>query len=94
MVAGETIHFEVHVSGKVQGVWYRKSAQVEAERLGLRGTVENLPDGSVLVHAEGPQAALDSLVAWCKKGPPLAKVAQVEVFRRPLVEYPDFSVRR
>ena len=47
--------------------------------LGLTGRAENLPDGSVLVHAAGPPAALDALVEWLHRGPPMARVDAVEV---------------
>jgi len=67
------------VSGMVQGVAYRASACSEAERLGLTGWIRNLPDGRVEALAEGPRARVESLVAWCWRGPPLARVSDVEV---------------
>jgi len=68
---------EVVITGRVQGVFYRKSARDEAERLGLKGEVRNLPDGSVELIAEGEQAVLEELIAWCRRGPPLARVEEV-----------------
>jgi len=67
------------VTGMVQGVAYRASAQAEGERLGLAGWVRNLPDGRVEALAEGPRARVESLVAWCWRGPPLARVSDVQV---------------
>ena len=67
------------VRGRVQGVWFRASTAERATALGLRGSAENLPDGSVLVHAAGAPAALDALVHWLRHGPPLARVDAVEV---------------
>ncbi len=67
------------VSGRVQGVWFRASTAERAEALGIRGRAENLPDGSVLVHAAGTDAALDALVEWLHRGPPMARVDAVEV---------------
>jgi acylphosphatase len=69
----------IRVTGLVQGVFYRQSTAQEASRLGLSGTVRNLSDGSVEVEAEGPRSAVESLVAWCSRGPPAARVAEVEV---------------
>jgi acylphosphatase len=69
----------VSVRGRVQGVWFRASTAGHATALGLRGRAENCPDGSVLVHAAGPPAALDALVAWLHAGPPMARVDSVEV---------------
>jgi acylphosphatase len=49
------------VRGEVQGVGYRWAVQRQANRLGLSGYAENLPDGSVRVEAEGDPARLDEL---------------------------------
>ena len=65
--------------GRVQGVWFRASTAERAVALGLRGRAENRPDGSVLVHAAGPAEALDRLVEWLHRGPPMARVDAVEV---------------
>jgi acylphosphatase len=70
---------EVYVGGRVQGVFYRASAREEAQRLGVLGEVRNLPDGRVEVIAEGPRDRLEQLVAWCRRGPPAAEVADVAV---------------
>ena len=67
------------VHGRVQGVWFRASTAERATALGLRGSAENLPDGSVLVHAAGSVEALDALVAWLHEGPPMARVDSVAV---------------
>lgn len=64
----------IRVSGKVQGVFFRASAKDVAEGLGLSGVVRNEPDGSVYVEAEGAEGALDHFAAWCRQGPPRAKV--------------------
>jgi acylphosphatase len=65
------------VSGKVQGVFFRHSTRVQAERLGLRGFVRNLADGSVEVVAQGSSASLESLSLWLQRGPELARVEVV-----------------
>lgn len=67
------------VRGHVQGVWFRASTAERAAALGLRGRAENLADGSVLVHAAGAPPALDALVEWLHRGPPMARVEAVEV---------------
>lgn len=67
------------VSGKVQGVWYRASAQRQAQRLGVTGVARNLADGSVEVIACGDEAAVAALVAWCRRGPERARVDAVAV---------------
>lgn len=65
------------IKGRVQGVWFRDSTRRQASRLGVRGWVRNLPDGSVEVLAEGPAQKVDKLVEWCHEGPPAARVDQV-----------------
>ena len=66
-----------HVSGKVQGVWFRASAREQAVRLGLRGYARNLEDGRVEVLAIGEDAAIASLEKWLWEGPRLARVSDV-----------------
>jgi acylphosphatase len=67
------------ISGRVQGVAFRQSAVDEARSLGLDGWVRNLPDGRVEALAEGARPRVESLVAWCRRGPRLARVDGVEV---------------
>src|SRR5262249_42175324 len=69
----------VRVRGLVQGVFYRASTVERAEQLGLAGWVRNCPDGSVELEAEGPDDRIEKLVAWCRSGPPGARVSGVEV---------------
>jgi acylphosphatase len=69
----------VRVRGRVQGVFFRASTAERAGELGLRGRAENLRDGSVLVHAAGTAQALAALVAWLRRGPPMARVDSIEV---------------
>ena len=67
------------MTGRVQGVSFRWYAQEQALRLGVAGWVRNEPDGSVLLHVEGEDDAVEALVAWCRRGPSMAKVADVAV---------------
>ena len=66
------------ISGRVQGVGFRWWTRRTATRLGLSGTVRNLPDGRVEVRARGSVAALDELELKLRIGPPVADVADVE----------------
>lgn len=67
------------VAGRVQGVYYRRSAQARARELDVTGHARNLPDGRVEVEACGTPEAVDAFVAWLWKGPTLARVSAVEV---------------
>jgi acylphosphatase len=70
---------QARVTGRVQGVSFRWYAQEQARSLGVVGWVRNEPDGSVLLHAEGEDDAVDALVDWCHEGPGLARVSNVAV---------------
>ncbi len=63
----------------MQGVFYRDSCRREAQRLGVRGSVRNRSDGSVEVVAEGPRERVEQLLAWCRSGPPRAKVTGIAI---------------
>lgn len=65
--------------GRVQGVYFRASTAKRAIELSLRGTAENLADGSVRVLAAGQLDALLQLIEWLHRGPPMARVDAVEV---------------
>ena len=65
------------VFGKVQGVYFRHSARLEARRLVIRGIARNLPDGSVEVLVQGGAVAVEELRAWLQRGPADARVDEV-----------------
>jgi acylphosphatase len=85
------------VLGKVQGVFFRRSAQIEAMRLRLRGFARNLPDGSVEVFAQGESSALDALGLWLQRGPRGARVEAVQQINSDTTEGivlpADFEIR-
>ncbi|MCG8555189.1 MAG: acylphosphatase [Proteobacteria bacterium] len=83
----------VVVRGRVQGVFFRASAQREAKRLGLTGWVRNRSDGAVEVMAEGEEDQVKDLLAWTQRGPSTARVDQVETYWRSYTgEYVDFRI--
>ena len=67
------------VHGWVQGVFFRDSCRREAAVGGAAGWVRNRNDGAVEAVFEGPAAVVEALVAWCRHGPPRARVDQVDV---------------
>jgi acylphosphatase len=67
----------VRITGRVQGVWFRGATEAEAQKLGVAGWVRNCSDGSVEALIEGEPGAVRALTAWCRKGPPGARVTDV-----------------
>ena len=87
------VRARVVISGKVQGVYFRGTAEDEARSRGLTGWVRNTPDGQVEAAFEGEQAAVEAMIAWCHRGPPAARVTRVTVtWEEPRGER-GFSVR-
>jgi len=79
MTQSTTKRARLLIEGRVQGVGFRYSTFIEADSLGINGWVRNLPDGRVEVVAEGPQAAVERLIEWCREGPRYAWVRTVDV---------------
>ena len=73
------------VSGRVQGVFFRQSTQERARALGLSGFVRNLPDGRVEALFVGEESAVREALAFIHRGPPAAKVSEVEIDLDPQV---------
>lgn len=69
----------LRISGKVQGVGYRRYTQLKAEQLGLCGWVRNRLDGSVEALVHGAPDAVEALVKWAHDGSPKAVVTDVKV---------------
>ncbi|HVK61712.1 MAG TPA: acylphosphatase [Bdellovibrionales bacterium] len=67
------------VSGRVQGVGYRRFVHREATRLDLKGRVRNLEDGRVEVYVEGNESVLRELESLLAEGPSFSQVSNVDV---------------
>lgn len=72
----KTVH--VYVKGKVQGVFFRATTKEQAEKRGIYGWVRNVNDGRVEAVFEGEASAVDDMISWCQKGPPLSHVQEVK----------------
>ena len=70
----------VHVTGRVQGVFFRAWTQQQANDLSVAGWLRNCPDGSVEAHLAGEESAVQQLIERLHDGPPSAVVSQVDVF--------------
>lgn len=83
----------LRISGRVQGVAFRHFTWSHASRLGLHGWVRNLPDGSVEVLAEGEEESLAALLQLVRRGPPAARVRDIdERWSEPQGDLPAFTV--
>ena len=67
------------ISGRVQGVFFRLETKHSADGFGVFGWVRNKRDGTVEAVFEGSEKSVMSILEWCKKGPPYAKVTHVDV---------------
>ena len=81
------------VTGRVQGVFFRDACRERAKAERVRGFVHNRIDGSVEAEFEGPEPAVERMIAWCRIGPPRASVDDVAVERIETVGEPGFRVR-
>lgn len=81
------------VRGCVQGVGFRDAVVGRAGKLAVRGWVRNADDGTVAVHAEGPEPAVDELVGFLRQGPPAAQVESVAVEATKVEGHEQFAVR-
>lgn len=70
--------YQLKVSGKVQGVFFRHTAKQTAEKLGLAGLAKNESNGSVYIEIEGNETALKQFIDWAHIGSPAASVTSVE----------------
>jgi DNA ligase D-like protein (predicted 3'-phosphoesterase) len=82
-----------NVRGRVQGVFFREATVRRAHELGVLGWVRNAADGSVVVHAEGPEAGVGELLSFLGEGPRGARVEQVEVEPVKVEGHEQFAVR-
>ena len=77
MPESRSIH--IRISGRVQGVSFRVWTERQATQLGLSGWVRNRANGDVEAVFSGPAAAVDAMLAACRRGPRLARVESVEI---------------
>jgi acylphosphatase len=95
MTESEKVKAHIYVSGRVQGVYYRKNARRSALSLGLTGWVRNLPDRRVEAVAEGERGRVEEFLDWCREGPSMAIVRGLEVaWEAATGEYETFRINQ
>ncbi|KAF1595346.1 UNVERIFIED_CONTAM: Acylphosphatase-1, partial [Eudyptes robustus] len=97
MAEGEgLVSVDYEVSGKVQGVFFRKYTQGEAKRLGLVGWVQNTSHGTVQGQIQGPTARVRELQEWLRKtGSPQSRISRAEFSNEKKItalEHKDFQI--
>ncbi len=85
---------QIKVLGKVQGVYFRASAKQKAMNLGIHGFIKNQQDGSVVLEIEGDEDAVNNMVNWCKQGPALARVSNIEVKNEAARNFVSFDIKK
>ena len=90
----DRVRAHVFVSGRVQGVFFRRNTQETARDLGVDGWVQNLDDGRVEAVFEGPESSIEEMIDWCHRGSPSARVEDVEVEYRDPEGTGGFRIRR
>lgn len=87
--------WELSISGKVQGVWYRKFTEQKANELGICGWVANEKDGRVKARVEHEDSkVLEMLLHACTTGPPGADVDRIVVSHVPPEGFSGFHIKR
>ena len=83
----------ITIKGRVQGVGFRYQAENAAKKFGVNGFVKNMPDGSVYIEACGQNRNIELFLDWCKKGPLLANVTEVNSNEISFKNYDNFKIR-
>lgn len=85
-------NLQIKVSGRVQGVGFRYFAKCQAEKLNIKGFVQNQTDGSVYLEVEQEAEILNKFLAWCKKGSPWSKISNVDVKNGDVKNFTKFVI--
>ncbi|MDE3185416.1 MAG: acylphosphatase [Bacteroidota bacterium] len=88
----ETVH--LLISGKVQGVFFRDSSRMAAQKLKITGWIKNRQDGKVEAMISGEEKNVKAFVDWCKSGPERAKVEEVIVSTKEKTSFEKFEIKR
>lgn len=75
----EIIHKNITISGKVQGVYFRRHTYEQASQLNVKGFVKNLPNGDVFIEAESDENTMQVFINLCRKGSPQSDVQKVSI---------------
>ena len=84
----------LYIKGKVQGVFFRAFTCERAEIYNIKGWVKNLRDGRVEAIGEGDEELLREWIKDLWKGPPGARVENIEeIWEEATGEFKNFEIR-
>jgi acylphosphatase len=86
------VSYIAHISGRVQGVYFRASSQQQAIEYCLSGYARNLADGDVEVLLCGQQENIEKMLTWLAHGPEQAEVTDIQHKKVPWTEHHFFSI--
>lgn len=87
---GKVVRRRLVVKGRVQGVGFRFYTKKQADRLGVCGSVKNLPNGDVEIEAEAELDVLDLFCDAIRIGPSASIVQELVVQNMPVGQQSDF----
>ena len=82
----------MHISGTVQGIFFRPFVKENAEKLGLKGFVRNLDDGRVEIFIEGNPNEVQKMIDICTKGPKHSEIKEVTKYQEKFQDFKAFKV--
>ena len=92
-MSDQTERIHLQIEGRVQGVFFRMETLKAAQLYGVFGWVRNKADGTVEALFEGDTKSVESILKWCQKGSPPAKVEQTEINWKDYTgEFSDFKI--
>ncbi|MCK5856556.1 MAG: acylphosphatase [Bacteroidales bacterium] len=88
----KTLSYKILITGRVQQVGFRFYTQQRAIDIGISGSVQNLPNGDVIIIAYGPENFMLEFINWLHRGPSRAKVMQVDLQEIPFELVSGFNI--
>lgn len=86
--------YYLHITGKVQGVFFRATAKDIALKNNLKGWIKNNKAGEVEAMVSGAEDACAEFIIWCKSGPPLSRIDEVKVTPQKEIDFEEFKISR
>lgn len=88
-------HYNIQITGRVQGVFFRVSAKEKAEKLQIKGFIKNENDGSVYIEAEGEERDFNNFFEWLeiKGGPLFAKIHKIKIKEGEIKNFNEFTIQ-